>query len=113
MNNGNDGIHQKAEGFGEDDPVEDAEALEAHEKVKALMREHLGVAMKEVEDGTLHGLVIVRVNEDGQTASCTALYDSHVRQVGLKLQEMSMDLVLPPDARRELKQLMGMLRSLG
>jgi hypothetical protein len=111
MNNGNDGIHSKAEGFDDNEEVQRDDEHQA--RLNAMMREHMALVQKELEAGTLHGLVIVRVNEDHQTASCIAICNDAARDVGLKLQEMSMDLVLPPEARRELKQLMGMLRQLG
>jgi hypothetical protein len=117
------GIKTEETGFGEprqtDDDVNqaqlDAEAAERArmEKLKAKMLSILDITRAEVEAGTLHGLVIVRANEEHNIASGYALCTDAARPIGQRLQEISMDLSLPPGAVREIKGLIGLLRSLG
>jgi hypothetical protein len=93
----------------------DAEAADRarKEKLKVKMLEILDTARAEVESGMLHGLVIVRANEEHNIASGYALCTDAARPIGQRLQEISMDLSLPPGAVREIKGLIGLLRSLG
>jgi hypothetical protein len=93
----------------------DAEAADRarKEKLKVKMLEILDTARAEVESGMLHGLVIVRANEEHNVASGYALCTDAARPIGHRLQEISMDLSLPAGAVREIKGLLGLLRSLG
>lgn len=86
-------------------------AIEEHEKaLKAEIQKHISVAQKELDEGTLHGIVIVRVNNDHEVAGGVAICSDAARDVGHKLQEISMDLSLPPELARLLKGLFTRMR---
>lgn len=117
-------MHVDHSGFGEgtktdtDVNQEQLDREESLRKLKAKLDAELNEAMlkilvdvrAELDSGTLHGLVIVRVNQEHQLAKSVAICNSSAEQMGSKLQEMSMELSLPPAALREIRQLMRMLR---
>lgn len=124
-----DGAKIKEAGFGgrprarSDDEVNSAQ-LEKEARLKALkdkidaelrvaMLTHLDQARAELESGELRGLVMVLVNGEHGTASSMAICNLAGQEVGSKLQEMSMELMLPPGAAREIRGLMELLGSLG
>lgn len=83
------------------------------EELRTAMRKNLNEAIAELDAGTLHGLVMVRVNDDHDTAATVALCNMATREVAAKLQEIHMDLVLPAGAAREIRGLIELLGSLG
>lgn len=95
-----------------------AERLKAlKEKLDADLREAMLKALdqvrEELQNGVLHGLVMLRVNQKHETASSIAICNMAANEVGSKLQEMAMDLMLPAGAAREIRGFMEMLNSLG
>jgi hypothetical protein len=105
-NNGK--VHTKTEGFHD---AEDAERKKLEDELKVQMRTHLAMATKELDDGVLHGLVIVRVNEQHKVAGSIALCNMAANEVAMKMQEISMDLVMA-DAPPRIRGLLDLLRSL-
>jgi hypothetical protein len=82
-------------------------------ELREAMLKHLDNARAEIEAGTLHGLVMVRVNDEHLTASSVAICNMAAGEVGAKLQELAMDLMLPAGAAREIRGLMELLGSVG
>ena len=83
------------------------------EELRVAMRKNIEMVLKELEDGTLHGLIMVRVNDQHQVASSIAVCNVAVNEVGSKLQEIAMDLMLPAGAAREIRGLMELLAAVG
>lgn len=104
-------------GFGGADSERDSrlKALKERldEELRAAMLKSLDQARAELEAGTLHGLVVLRVNNDHETAASIAICNMAAREVGAKLQEISMDLMLPAGAAREIRGLIEMLGGIG
>lgn len=109
-----DGIHTSNESFGEEQTEEQIEKVRTEQlktQLKDEMRKNLAKALEELEDGTLHGLVIVRVNDEHGTAGSIALCNQSATRVAGKLQDLAMELMMT-DAPPKVLGLLALLRKL-
>lgn len=109
----NQKVHTSHENFGA--AAAEAEAESPYEiakaKLKVEMQKVLDQAQKELNDGILHGLVVVRVNEEHEIAGSIAICSNATVKVASKIQDMSLELITQ-DAPPQIKSLLALLKRL-